>query len=131
MRCDGRGGQCPGGDQLIPVSGFWRPSKKAQRRARVVPTEQLELYPCPPRACGDAGTCREGRTGPVCGVCEQGPCPEPQGPFLFPRPRPRRLDLDIIPRRPRVSARAHCRSRRLLDGVRVVHQVHRQHGGCA
>ena len=33
---------------------------------------EVHVFACPPDACEGGGKCAEGRTGPVCGVCQEG-----------------------------------------------------------
>ncbi len=90
------GAECPGGANVVPLEGFWAVSRTekngVQRRAEAAigvevrrrrintmisyihtkfshDIRNLQVVRCPPGACLGNGTCSEGRTGPVCGLC--------------------------------------------------------------
>ena len=90
------GAECPGGADVVPLGGFWAVSRTGenviQRRAEIAVGVEvrrrrhnaifsymqtkfshhiwnLQVVRCPPEACLGNGTCSEGRTGPVCGLC--------------------------------------------------------------
>ena len=69
------GADCPGGSSVIPQLGFWRDqiltgnvSRRTLENLSIVAT----ILQCPPGACLQNGTCVDGRTGPICGICEDG-----------------------------------------------------------
>jgi hypothetical protein len=55
--------KCPGGDQIVPLPGFWQSSVKS-----------VQIHKCPlfTAACGQDGICTEGYKGNLCGECEVG-----------------------------------------------------------
>lgn len=55
--------KCPGGDQVVPLPGFWQSSLKS-----------VQMHKCPlfTVACGQDGVCTEGYKGNLCGECDVG-----------------------------------------------------------
>ena len=70
-------------DAATNVSTPYSDDSRAVRKIHVVPG--------PPDACLGGGKCAEGRTGPVCGVCQANtPNPRPQTPEFKPQtPNPK------------------------------------------
>ena len=62
--------KCTGGSTVLPMPGYWTNNASISRR--IIATASISIYSCPPGACLGNGQCAEGRTGPVCGVCEPG-----------------------------------------------------------
>mmetsp|Transcript_3588 Transcript_3588/g.7259 ORF Transcript_3588/g.7259 Transcript_3588/m.7259 type:complete len:1072 (+) Transcript_3588:1669-4884(+) len=75
------GAACPGGNVLIPNKGFWllpqdRSKVSAERQSEHTGLAggdpRVKVYRCPLNACEEGGSCVAGRTGRICGLCEEG-----------------------------------------------------------
>jgi hypothetical protein len=54
------GAECPGGNKVEPISGFWKATSTRRDSAM-----QATVYQCPPGFCGEKNQCKDNRTGPV------------------------------------------------------------------